>query len=59
MPWAITRRFGLKTIYQPALTQTLGPWIADIPPGSKYSRRLVSNIMDALIDQLPHYTIKS
>ena len=57
MPWAITRRFGLKTIYQPALTQTLGPWIADIPPGSKYSRRLGREqyLMDALIDQLPHY----
>ena len=57
MPWAITRRFGFKTIYQPVLTQTLGPWIADIPPGSKYSSRLGREqyLMDALIDQLPHY----
>ena len=59
MPWVMKNRFGLKTLSQPALTQTLGPWLADPPPGTKYAKRLAreKDLMEALIDQLPDYQV--
>lgn len=59
MPWVMKHRFGLKTVSHPALTQTLGPWLADPPPGTKYAKRLAreKDLMEALIDQLPYYQV--
>lgn len=59
MPWVIKQRFGLKTLSQPILTQTLGPWLAEPPKGTKYAKRLAreKDLMEALIDQLPDYEV--
>jgi len=60
MPWVMkTNRLGLKIISHPLLTQTLGPWLADPPSGTKYAKRLAreKDLMEALIDQLPDYHI--
>ncbi|MDB9342434.1 GNAT family N-acetyltransferase [Nodularia spumigena CS-586/05] len=60
MPWTIkTNLLGMKTIAHPPLTQTLGPWLADPPSGTKYAKRLAreKDLMEALIHQLPDYHI--
>ena len=59
MPWVVKNRFGIKTLSQPKLTQTLGPWLAEPPKGTKYARRLAQqkDLMEALIDQLPDYQV--
>ena len=59
MPWVMKYRFGLKTISQPSLTQTLGPWLAEPPKGTKYAKRLSrqKDLMEILIDQLPDYHV--
>lgn len=53
MPYVMRRRFGLRLISQPALTQTLGPWIRSC--GARSAQRLANEreLMQALIDQLP------
>lgn len=57
MPWVLKRRFGVRVLSQPSLTQTLGPWIADPPPGTKIAKQLArqKDLMEALIHQLPEY----
>lgn len=59
LPWVMNQRLGLKILSQPPLTQTLGPWLADPPPGTKYAKRLAreKDLMEALIDQLPDYQV--
>jgi len=59
MPWVMKNRFGINTISHPALTQTLGPWLADPPTATKYAKRLAreKDLMEALIDQLPDYHV--
>jgi lipid II:glycine glycyltransferase (peptidoglycan interpeptide bridge formation enzyme) len=59
MPWVLKKRFGVKVICQPALTQTLGPWLEASQPGTKYAKRLAreKDLMEALIDQLPSYDV--
>lgn len=56
MPFMYKKRFGLTLITQPALTQTLGPWIRTNYK-AKYSKRLSDekDLMNALIDQLPAF----
>jgi hypothetical protein len=55
MPYVLRRRYGLRVIGQPALTQKLGPWLR--AKDSKYSTRLADEkeLMQALIDQLPPF----
>ena len=60
MPWMLRQnRLGLKILSQPALTQTLGPWIAELSQKTKYATKLAreKDLMEALIDQLPHYHV--
>ena len=59
MPWVLKHRYGIRVISQPALTQTLGPWLAEAPSGTKYAKRLAreKDLMEALIDQLPGYHV--
>ena len=38
MPYVAKRRYGLTILRQPALTQTLGPWLRD--SNSKYAKKL-------------------
>lgn len=60
MPWTLKQnRLGIKILSQPALTQTLGPWIADPPEKTKYATKLAreKDLMDALINQLPQYHV--
>ena len=59
MPYVPRKRYGLTMLGQPALTQTLGPWLRET--GGKSSTRLAQQKdgMQALIDQLPpfaHFT---
>jgi hypothetical protein len=55
MPYTWHKRFGMKLIGQPALTQKLGPWIR--PAVGKQAKRLNNEraIMQELIDQLPEF----
>lgn len=55
MPYVLKKKYGLKLLTQPQLTQNLGPWIR--PNNAKYSKQLSreKDLMEALIKQLPHY----
>ncbi|HEX6619440.1 MAG TPA: hypothetical protein VF024_07270, partial [Solirubrobacteraceae bacterium] len=55
LPYTCRRRYGLTTIVQPHLTQTLGPWLA--PATCKYARRLESEkrLLRLLIEALPRF----
>jgi hypothetical protein len=55
LPYTCRRRYGLTTIVQPHLTQTLGPWLA--PATCKYTRRLESEkrLLGLLIEALPRF----
>lgn len=55
LPYTYRRRFGLRTIAQPPLTQTLGPWIA--PSVGKYTRKLETEkrLLGELIELLPPF----
>jgi hypothetical protein len=57
LPYARRRRFGLETIVQPPLTQTLGPWLAT--GEGKYARRLENEnrLLGELIEALPPFDI--
>jgi hypothetical protein len=55
LPYMHRRRYGLTTIVQPHLTQTLGPWLA--PTTCKYARRLEGEkrLLGQLIQALPPF----
>jgi hypothetical protein len=55
LPYMHRRRYGLTTIVQPHLTQTLGPWLA--PMTCKYARRLEAEkrLLGKLIEMLPPF----
>jgi hypothetical protein len=55
LPFVQQSRFGLSTIVQPPLTQTLGPWLAPAP--GKYARRLGAEkeLLSQLVDMLPPF----
>jgi hypothetical protein len=55
MPYYETRKFGLKLIAMPPITQSLGPWIRPIQ--AKYSRSIgvENSLIVELYDQLPKY----
>ena len=57
MPYAMRRRYGMKALGQPALTQTLGPWLFPMDPGTSEAKKLAQekDLMHALIDQLPGF----
>ena len=59
MPWVLRQRFGIQVLTQPPLTQSLGPWLAEPQPGTKYSQRLAreKDLMETLINRLPDYHI--
>ena len=59
MPYVLRKSYGFTLLGQPALTQTLGPWLRET--GGKSSTRLAQHKdwLQALIDQLPpfdHFT---
>lgn len=55
MPYVARKRYGLTIIGQPALTQTLGPWLRE--SGGKYSTRLAQEKerLQALIVHFPPF----
>lgn len=55
MPYTMRQRYGLNVISQPALTQTLGPWLR--PSTAKYARRLSQekDLLQKLFEQLPKF----
>jgi len=55
LPYMRRRRYGLTTIVQPHLTQTLGPWLA--PTTGRYARRLEAEKrrLGQLIEALPPF----
>jgi len=68
LPYVVRNRWGLTTVTQPPLTQTLGPWV---DPGSgSYTRKLTNEIelMDTLaaslmgfdfVSQNFHYSVRN
>jgi Acetyltransferase (GNAT) domain len=59
LPFVLKKRFGLKVITQPPLTQTLGPWV-DAGSGN-YTRRLGTEkrLTTQLIEKLPDFDVFS
>lgn len=55
MPYVLRKRFGFTALTQPALTQTLGPWLRE--SNGKYSSRLSlqKDRLQALFSQLPTF----
>lgn len=55
MPFYIKSKYGRKSIVQPPLTQTLGPWLRSTT--AKYSKSLgqQKKILTSIIEQLPEY----
>lgn len=55
LPYALKKRYGFTLLSQPALTQTLGPWLRDSE--GKSAKRLAreKDLMEGLIDQLPAF----
>lgn len=55
MPYTMRQRYGLNVISQPALTQTLGPWLCSST--AKYARRLSQekDLLQKLFEQLPKF----
>jgi hypothetical protein len=55
LPYMRRRRYGLTTIVQPHLTQTLGPWLA--PTTGRYARRLEAEKrrLGQIIEALPPF----
>jgi hypothetical protein len=55
MPYVMRRRYGLRVLGQPALTQKLGPWFR--PNDGKPATRLAyeKGLMQEMIDQLPPF----
>lgn len=55
MPYTMRQGYGLNVISQPALTQTLGPWLR--PSTAKYARRLSQekDLLQKLFEQLPKF----
>jgi GNAT acetyltransferase-like protein len=57
LPYLLRRQYGLTTIVQPQLTQTLGPWLA--PTTAKYAKRLETEkrLLGQLIENLPPFDL--
>ena len=57
MPYMKRRRCGMTILGQPALTQTLGPWLRAMDPDTSHARKLAQekDLMQELIDQLPDF----
>jgi len=56
LPFTARHRIGFTVIGQPALTQTLGPWLR--PSSAKYARQLSQEkaLLQELFNQLPKYS---
>jgi hypothetical protein len=57
MPYMKRRFYGMNILGQPALTQTLGPWLRAMDPDTSHARKLAQekDLMQELIDQLPPF----
>lgn len=57
LPFSVKKKFGLRVISQPQLTQTLGPWLLDT--GANYTKRLSreKELYNRLIDGLPKFDV--
>lgn len=57
LPYVVERRFGLRTVAMPALTQSLGPWLATT--GSKAAKRAgrENRLLRELIEKLPRVAL--
>ncbi|MCP1198062.1 GNAT family N-acetyltransferase [Notoacmeibacter sp. MSK16QG-6] len=55
LPYVIQRRFGMRFIDQPALTQFTGPWLAERSGREQNRLTAEKDIFYSLIDQLPDY----
>lgn len=57
LPFTIEERWGARTLTQPALTQSLGPWVQDT--GARYSRALSRemSLYSELIEKLPDHDL--
>jgi len=55
MPYVRRRRYGFTILGQPALTQTLGPWLREIDGKSSVRLAQHKDWMQALISQIPPF----
>lgn len=57
LPFTVKKRYGLRIVSQPALTQTLGPWLFDT--GASYTKRLSreKDLYQRLIRGLPKFDV--
>lgn len=55
MPYVVKKRYGFTVLYQPPLTQNLGPWLR--PSTAKYTRQLSQQkgLLQKLFSQLPQF----
>ncbi|RDI12696.1 GNAT family N-acetyltransferase [Comamonas sp. AG1104] len=56
MPYVPRKRYGFTLLGQPALTQTLGPWLRETDGKSSTKLAQHKDWLQALIDQLPHFS---
>lgn len=57
LPYAIRRRWGLTTLFQPPLTQTLGPWFHPTEGDPGHRLTVEMELMEELIDALPRFDV--
>lgn len=55
MPYVLRKRYGFTFLGQPALTQTLGPWLRETDGKSSTKLAQHKDWLQALIDQLPPF----
>ncbi len=55
MPYVSRKRYGMTILGQPALTQTLGPWLRGAAGKSSSQLSLQKKRLQGLIEQLPHF----
>lgn len=58
LPFTVREKFGVRVLGQPALTQTLGPWIEPLPD-ERPDRRLAreKDLFSKLIQKLPKHDV--
>lgn len=55
LPYVTRRRYGMRFIEQPALTQITGPWLVENKARTQGKLEAEKDLMHALIDQLPAF----
>src|SRR4051812_21429712 len=57
LPFVTRRRYGLRLLTMPKLTQSLGPWIREYPSDQAARLSLEKRLFGRLIDMLPPHDV--